>query len=200
MSAKIRGFAAISGGFRVSCPISLRSRDIAEASALRHLGEDVPRRLVGRHLVKIVKPRVVPAVAEHEVAVAFLDAVMGVAQVDAVALLTAQQRLEGLLHAGLAHIVAAPVVRMVLDVVGVHFRNVTQQVAAGVEGIGARGARHTRETREEETLLDEHVVLFARDLALEHQGLVADLPAVEPVLPELVVDERRVETEDLAKS
>ena len=124
---------------------------------------------------------------------------MGVAQVDVIALLAAELRFVGFLHAGLAHIVAALVLGVFLDVVGVDFRDVAQQVAAGVEGVGARGARHAREAGEEEALLDELAVLLAGHLALEDERLVADLAAVEPVFPEALLDEGRVEVEDPAE-
>ena len=122
------------------------------------------------------------------------DAPPGIAQEDVVAFFTAQQRLIGLLHARLAHIVAAPVFGMVFQVGGIDFRNVTEQVAATHAGIGTGGAPHARKTGEQVVLFDKHVVLLTGHLAAEHQGLETDARAVPTVLPELFVDESGVET------
>ena len=111
-----------------------------------------------------------------------LQTVAGVAQVDVVALDAAQLLLHRGLQAGLAHIVAGAVLGMGLDVVGVHFGDVAEQVAAGVEGILADAADLRLEAREAVGLLREADVVLGRDVLDEREGLPADAGAVLAVV------------------
>ena len=89
-----------------------------------------------------------------------LDAIARVAQVDVVAFLSAQLFLHRGLESGFPDIVSRLVLGVLLDVVGVHFGYVAEQVAACVEGVLAYAAHLGLESREQVFLLCEfHVGL-----------------------------------------
>ena len=131
--------------------------------------------------------------------VALHDPVVYVAVVDGIALLAAQRLFKGLLHAGLAGVVAAAVFGILFDVVRVHFGDIAQQIPAGVVVVGPGGTRNAVEPRKAFQLLGKDAVLLRRNLLEQHLRLVSDLPAVEPPLPEAGVDVGRVDIENPAE-
>ena len=127
---------------------------------------------------------------ELAVLVGLLDLVLGVAQEDMIALLSAEIRFPGRLDAGHAGVVARAVLaRMVVDVSLVHLGHVAEEVAAGVDGVVADAAHLALEAGEAVLDLGELVVGLGRDLLDHRDALEADLPAVALVFVHLPADE-----------
>ena len=127
---------------------------------------------------------------ELSVAVALFYLVAGVAKVDVVAFLTAQVLLAGCLYAGFPGIVSRTVLPgMLVDVVLVDFRDVAQEVAAGIDGVVADASGLALETREIVLQFGELHVGLGLDLLEHHHALVADLPLVLLIFGHLRPDE-----------
>ena len=119
-----------------------------------------------------------------------LDLVVGVAQVDMIALLPAQVILPRRLDAGLAGIVAGAVFpRVFLDVVRIDLGDIAQQVSAGIERIVADGTHLTPETGELVLQLRKLHISRRRDLLEHHDRLVTDAAPVLAVFRHLLPDE-----------
>ena len=107
-----------------------------------------------------------------------------------VSFLAAEVLLAGRLDAGLAGVVAGPVLaRMAVQVALVHLGHVAEEVAAGVDRVVADAAHLALEAGEAVLDLGELVVGLGRDLLDHRDALEADLPAVLPVLLHLAADE-----------
>ena len=127
---------------------------------------------------------------EFSILESLLDLVPGVAQVDVVALFSPQLLFPGRLDAGFAGIVARPVLsRMLLDVLLVDLRDVSQKVSSRIERIVADASDLSPEPREVVLDLGELHVGLGLDLLEHHHALVADLPSVPGIFSHLVPDE-----------
>ena len=123
--------------------------------------------------------------------------VEGIAQVDVIAFLTPQFPFPCRLDAGHAGIVAAPVFPgMAVDIGLVHFRDVAQQVAAGVHGIVADAAHLPEKAREAVFHFVKTHVGFGRNGPEHGHGLVADGPAPPAVLLQFSFDKIRLHVQD----
>ena len=134
------------------------------------------------------------------VLVGLFDLVLGVAQVDVVALFAAQVRLARGLDAGLAGIVAPLVfARVAVHERLVHFGNVAEEIAAGVDRVVADAADLAPEAGIAVFDLIEAHVGLGRHLAEHDPGLVADRADVAVVFVHLGPEELRRHVQDLGE-
>ena len=110
------------------------------------------------------------------------DAVARVAKVDMIALLAPKVFLPGGFQARAANVVAALVFGVFPDVVYVNFRDIAEQVSAGIEGIHALGADLATETGEAIfDLAEAHICVFA-DMFQKHKRFKSDTSSICPVI------------------